>query len=1110
MFEHLAEDVRVASTLGEVCIVGDFNAHTNNCEAAADDVLDDIMRADPHGSVPSPRASPDKAPVDDRGELLLTFCQATGLAILNGREDIPGNSGTEPTSCGTTGTAVSVVDYVLYPRHELAVVQQLQVEAPDGAVSDHRALSLTVSTDLPPPAAPPPAPARRRRYMLPTDEDQLVELRAALADQFASASAAAWAALPVEDHLAHFQDALTTVLTPYLRRPPRPRASASGRPRPPWWTRRLSMLADRVHRLGRAVVALRETAHAHLGRTKQQHQEARAVFKRERRTAERAWRYNQAQQFLRLASRKPVEFWRRIHSPAPTAPPVPPAEVVPHFRALLNPVVAPLDPSTLARAPLDPPPSLQALAQPLSSEGDVVPALNALKLGKAADEHGLTAEILRLFRPCPQPLTQLLERFRQEGTPSTLGVSVLVPIYKGKGDQADLNNYRGISILPALAKLYALILERRLSGALDAAGLRADSQFGFRKHRGTTEAAFVLQAVIDNHRRPARPGRPRPPLYAVFVDFKKAFDTVQHAILWQLLRNLGVPESFVVAIESYYRVVQFKVDLPTGLTAPVSARLGVKQGCPLSPTLFGVFIESLLRDFLSEETATLALPTLLGDSVEPLLYADDLALLASTLEGMQRQLDRLHRLALRYGLTVNVAKTHAVHFRDLRSKATAAQLHLDGAAIAWVDDFRYLGLTVHHHHGFREAAKVLNNAAVNRYLGMWRRCRELGIEDANSLSLLFDSLVSSVLGYGAPIWAPLLFSCVSDPQHPPPGSTALVLERLQRRFQRAVLGFPQRTDTTLVALESHRPPLGVQWFQVTVKFVNRLLERPADSLLGRALRASVSSGADAWAGHLATWAAHLRCPLDLTALRVPIRHAAAAQPRTRAGLAQQALALADPQLPAPAVARRHALTTWLQNVHTEAGAPTLDGRRLARYLLARGLRTLEALRATTAPSSDIWTRRPLTLYDAFPLIADRSLVARTRLGLPVLGISIWDGALYDDGRTSIPDKRHRAVQFCACHTGTPTWSIAHAYSCHSPSFTFLVMNCLGVRVPSMPPSFAHQLQTPPTTWPQYIRQVSTLLHRVRNGDQHALQDLVPGHHHHRPRARTTPRPCASD
>ena len=91
--------------------------------------------------------------------------------------------------------------------------------------------------------------------------------------------------------------------------------------------------------------------------------------------------------------------------------------------------------------------------------------------------------------------------------------------------------------------------------------------------------------------------------FFLFVDFSKAFDTVQRPLLWQVLRNLGVPETFVAALESYYSCVEFQVDLPSGLTAPVSAGVGVKQGCPLSPTLFGVFIDSLLTEFIREARA---------------------------------------------------------------------------------------------------------------------------------------------------------------------------------------------------------------------------------------------------------------------------------------------------------------------------------------------------------------------------------------------------------------------------------------------------------------------------------------------------------------------------
>jgi hypothetical protein len=129
-------------------------------------------------------------------------------------------------------------------------------------------------------------------------------------------------------------------------------------------------------------------------------------------------------------------------------------------------------------------------------------------------------------------------------------------------------------------------------------------------------------------------------LYTCFVDFKKAFDIVPRDLLWQVLEGLGISGRILECLRSMYCQDWAYLHHPKeGLTPTFLCRIRVKQGCPLSPLLFGLFIDGLKKRMNVLEGDT---PPMLGQlAVRLLLYADDLALMSHTPAGLQKQLDVL-------------------------------------------------------------------------------------------------------------------------------------------------------------------------------------------------------------------------------------------------------------------------------------------------------------------------------------------------------------------------------------------------------------------------------------------------------------------------------------
>jgi hypothetical protein len=237
----------------------------------------------------------------------------------------------------------------------------------------------------------------------------------------------------------------------------------------------------------------------------------------------------------------------------------------------------------------------------------------------------------------------------------------------------------------------------------------------------------------------------------------------------------------------------------------------VKQGCPLSPLLFGIYIDDLESAFASS-AADLDLPTLGGRPVPPLLYADDLALASRSQAGLQTQMHLLMRYSELWRIFVNVAKTRCMVFQHPGSAAVSLRLMYDGSQVEAVDAFCYLGVVYRRTAPFSDAGLVRAATGRSAEMAMTRRCRELGIHDPALRLRLFDALVRPVMLYGIEMWGPHSLGQVDAP-----------FEREHRSFLRRIIGVRHGTPSAVVLAELGRYPLTVLATLQVCKYWNRLL-----------------------------------------------------------------------------------------------------------------------------------------------------------------------------------------------------------------------------------------------------------------------------------------------
>ena len=305
-----------------------------------------------------------------------------------------------------------------------------------------------------------------------------------------------------------------------------------------------------------------------------------------------------------------------------------------------------------------------------------------------------------------------------------------------------------------------------------------------------------------------------------FVDFRKAYDLVHRDLLLECLRDLGVQGKMLGAIASMYWRAPMTVKSGTHLGPTFDSTRGVRQGDPLSPLLFGLFIDRL------EKWLAARLPDMgvqLGSElIRLLLYADDVTLLASSAEQLQALLDCLHEFCSQYSLQVNVSKCAVVVFG--RQPPRARQDVPDGGwvyggqQVPRLTEFRYLGIVFHQTKGVSASVAALSSAGMRAMWGMLSRCGTMGLRSLEVQVQLFDSVVAPVLGYCAEVWAPSLLRNCSTP-------TTFMdndLHRVQSLFMRQLAGGLRRsTPRQLLLREFGCRPLVRGWLRDMLSFNGR-------------------------------------------------------------------------------------------------------------------------------------------------------------------------------------------------------------------------------------------------------------------------------------------------
>ena len=380
---------------------------------------------------------------------------------------------------------------------------------------------------------------------------------------------------------------------------------------------------------------------------------------------------------------------------------------------------------------------------------EIVTCINKLKNNKAAGMDNICNEFIKNSYSSMIKIYVLLFNlvFSTGVFPDSWKIGVIKPIFKNKGSKHDPDNYRPITILSCLGKLFTAVLNARLYTFVNMNNIIGEEQLGFRKNYSTIDGAFILYAMTNIMKFK------RKSTFAAFIDLKKCFPSISRPLLFAKLSNMNVGTKMLTIIISMYNDIKSCVSYNGKCSDMFSCQVGLREGEILSPIMFSLYVNDLY-DYLHARVGNGILIDYDIDEITNyfnmflLMYADDTVLFAESKAKLQELLRYYEQYCNDWDLKINVDKTKIMVFGRSYRKP---KVFLNQKEVEIVTRFKYLGVTFSKNGRFINAIKDNIDKATRATYLLIRRCRQELIPPECQIEL-FSKCIEPILLYGSELW----------------------------------------------------------------------------------------------------------------------------------------------------------------------------------------------------------------------------------------------------------------------------------------------------------------------------------------------------------------------
>ena len=822
--DELDEDLLYFSQRGDVILQGDFNARTGHLQETIDNVrnmdsflsLPDTLSEEPRVT----RRNSCDGHVDNRGKQLTDSCLANDLLIVNGR--IIGDSLGHKTCFQNNGS--SLVDYIITTNTLFSKLQFMRVGNLLPHISDHAHITYSI-------ALKSHTPSKNQsinhghllNYKLCWRESTPGKITKCLNSPELAAKIQNIEENSKDMHpekiLSEFEDMAFQILND-AGAVKTIKTTTKNTAKNEWFDNECEMAKENLLNLGRLRTRLPDNANIRLGLNA-----SRRMFRKLLRRKKYKYQNRKYDDLCKLKSENPKDFWRaakklKITKDTKNQPAVDIQTFYDYFKKLnessKNDTIANND---LTHRCNNDNTNETGILDFQFTEDEIKNGIKTLKNGKSPGKDLISNEFLKLAQESLVGIiAAIFNSVLTTGIfPKSWASGYIIPIHK-KGSKTDPENYRGITILSHLGKLFTSLCNNRLVKYLEDNNILPREQAGFRKNYRGSDNLLIVKALIDKYVR-NKPKRKENFLFTCFVDFSKAFDNISRAKLFQKLSDIGIKGKFLQIIRDMYSKDSASIKLNQYISEEFNCHKGVKQGCMLSPTLFNIYLNDL-PDILSNDTSA---PLLNGTQISCLLYADDLVIFSTTKSGLQENINRLLKFGKVNNLQVNESKTKILIFNPNGRKLNRYAFTNENKQLELTTEYKYLGLMLNASGTFTKTKQEIKKVALKAFYFLRKSMGPFFHKDVLLSVHLFNTLIMPILTYCGDVWG--LDGSYNEMRDP--------IEQVHSKFCKQILGVSKRATNIACRAELGRLPILIDiktqvikyWFRLQTLDENRLLKQ---------------------------------------------------------------------------------------------------------------------------------------------------------------------------------------------------------------------------------------------------------------------------------------------